>query len=122
MSKSKYHAVKVTDETGQAFDSKHELARYRQLKLLEQAGEITNLRRQVPFELIPTQREPDTTGPRGGVRRGKLLERPVRYIADFVYDTPDGQVVEDAKGMRTEAYRIKRKLMLLVHHIHIKET
>lgn len=119
---TKYHSRKVVDETGQVFDSKKELARWRELKLLEQAGEITNLRRQVPFELIPAQREPDTTGPRGRVKKGKLLERPTRYIADFVYDAPGGQVVEDTKGMRTEAYIMKRKLMLYRLHIRIKET
>ena len=93
-----------------------------ELRILEKTGEITGLRRQVRFLLIPEQREPDTVGPKGGVKKGKVLERAVYYVADFVYEEVGGTVVEDAKGMRTKDYIIKRKLMLERHGIRIRET
>jgi hypothetical protein len=77
------------------------------LRLLEQSGEILGLREQVPFEVIPKQDG----------------ERPCKYIADFTYTTKRGEyVVEDTKGVRTVDYVIKRKLMLHVHGIRIRET
>lgn len=88
------------------------------------AGVISDLERQVKFTLIPTQREVDSVGPRGGIKRGKIIEQECAYVADFVYHDSDGQlVVEDAKSeaTRTAAYLIKRKLMLYIHHIHIRE-
>lgn len=118
---SKYYNHKVRRD-GLTFDSKKEHKRYNELLLLEQAGEIKNLRRQVKFLLIPTQREPKIIGPRGGVKNGKLLERECSYIADFVYSKNDKMVVEDTKGMRTKEYIIKRKLMLYVHNIRIREV
>ena len=119
---SKYHA-KETVVDGIRFDSAGEARRYSELKLLLRSGEISDLRRQVPFVLIPTQREPPTVGPRGGVRVGKCIEQSVVYYADFVYRTRSGEtVVEDTKGVRTEAYKIKRKLMLWIHGIRIKEV
>ena len=92
--------------------------------MLERVGEIKDLKRQVKFELVPTQREPDTIGKRGGIHKGKVIESGINYVADFVYtDCRSGeQVVEDAKGMRTEKYIIKRKLMLWIHGIRILET
>jgi hypothetical protein len=86
-------------------------------------GIISNLRRQVKYVLIPAQREPSTVGPRGGVKPGKLLEKECSYIADFVYTVVEtGEtVVEDTKGFRTKDYLIKRKLMLFVYGIKIKE-
>lgn len=85
-------------------------------------GKISDLQRQVRFELIPAQREPDTVGPRGGVKKGRTIELACDYVADFVYRNEDGAtVVEDTKGMRTKDYVIKRKLMLYVHGIQIKE-
>lgn len=119
----KYHASKVVYE-GQTFDSRKELKRYKELILLQQAGEIKNLQRQVKYTLIPEQRENDLRGPRGGIIKGKLVERSVSYIADFVYeDARTGEtVVEDVKGIRTKEYIIKRKLMLYVHGIKILET
>ena len=108
---------------GIRFDSKREGLRYRDLRLLESAGEIRDLRRQVPFELIPVQREPDQVGPRGGIRKGKVIENAVEYVADFVYQTKDGEtVVEDAKGYRTRDYIIRRKLMLFRLGIKVKEV
>ena len=122
MAWSKYHSQKVVAD-GEVFDSRKECRRWQELKLLEKAGEITDLRRQVPFELLPDQREPDRIGPRGGRKRGRIIERKTVYIADFVYKDRSGrQVVEDCKGMRTKDYIIKRKLMLYKFGIRIKET
>ncbi|SFG65344.1 DUF1064 domain-containing protein [Lachnobacterium bovis] len=119
--KSKYHAKKVVID-GITFDSKKEGKRYKQLVEMQEKGEISNLQRQVKYLLIPAQREPNTIGPRGGIKKGKLLERECSYIADFVYDMNGSKVVEDTKGMRTTEYIIKRKLMLYVHKIKIKEV
>lgn len=109
---------------GQTFDSKKEMRHYTELLLLEKAGKIKDLQRQVKFQLIPAQREPDIIGPKGGVKPGKLIEREVAYIADFVYvDTRTGErVVVDTKGVRTKEYVIKRKMMLYFHGIRIKEV
>ena len=104
--KSKYGAVK-TEVDGIKFDSKHEAKRYQELRLLEQAGEITNLCLQVPFELIPKSK----------------YGMPIRYIADFTYNDRNGQlIVEDAKGVKTPVYRLKRRLMAELKGIEIKET
>jgi hypothetical protein len=100
------------------YASKKEAKRALALKLMQSAGQIRNLREQVPFVLIPSQRD----------SFGKLVERPCSYIADFVYDEFSAShvgyrhVVEDCKGMRTPAYIIKRKLMLFLHKIRIRET
>nr|DAI03029.1 MAG TPA: Endonuclease [Caudoviricetes sp.] len=118
---SKYHSKKTT-RGGVTFDSRMEARRYDELLLLQQAGKIKNLRRQVKFVLIPTQREPKIIGPRGGVKNGKLLERECSYVADFVYSENGKMVVEDAKGVRTKDYIIKRKLMLRVYGIRIREV
>ena len=118
----KYRNTK-TEVDGIVFDSKKEARHWQDLKLLEKAGKITDLQRQVRFELIPVQREPDQIGSRGGVIKGKVIERKVEYVADFVYvDTETGEtVVEDTKGIKTKDFIIKRKLMLFVHHIRIRE-
>ena len=94
------------------FDSAHEAQRYRELLLLQKAGEIEDLRTQVKYELIPKQYGED----------GKLIEKSVNYYADFVYMENGKTVVEDAKGCRTKEYIIKRKLMLHVHGIRIREV
>lgn len=124
--KSKYGAEKVTID-GIKFDSKKEANRYRDLKILEKIGEITNLQMQVKYVLIPAQREPDTVGKRGGIIKGKLIEREVSYIADFVYTDVNGnRVVEDVKGYRGggayEVFKIKRKLMLYIQKIKVEEV
>ena len=121
-SKSKYGAHKTVVD-GIQFDSIKEAQRFRELQLLERAGEITDLQRQVKFILIPAQREPDRVGSRGGIIKGKLIERECVYIADFVYHIPECSkpIVEDTKGYKTKEYIIKRKLLLWVHGIKIKE-
>ena len=103
---SKYGNTKIRVD-GRLFDSKAEAARWQELQLLERAGEITELERQVEYELIPKQKG----------------ERAVKYIADFRYKGHEGKVVvEDTKGVRTPVYILKRKLMLRVHGIRIREV
>ena len=107
---------------GAVYDSRKEARRAAELALLEKAGKITDLQEQVKFELIPSQREPDTIGKRGGIKKGKVIEQAVYYIADFVYTDEQGRrIVEDTKGFKTKDYIIKRKLMLYVHGIRITE-
>ena len=108
------------------FDSVKEYKHWRELLLLERAGEITDLKRQVPFELIPAQYEYferyGKTGKR--LKDGKrCIEKSVVYNADFVY-TKDGKtIVEDTKSpaTKTKDYILKRKMMLWFHGIRIKE-
>ena len=124
--RNKYNNHKITVD-GKIFDSEREYRRYLELQLLEKSGVIRDLHRQVTFDLIPEAREPDRYGPRGGVYKGKVIEHGVSYIADFTYYAalPSGEeefVVEDCKGMRTDDYKIKRKLMLFIHKIRIRET
>ena len=104
--KNKYGARKVKAPDGQVFDSQKEYNRWCNLRLLERAGKITDLQRQVKYELIPKQEG----------------ERACNYVADFVYCQDGKTVVEDCKGFRTEGYKIKRKLMQYVHGIRVKET
>lgn len=119
---SKYHNEKVIVD-GIAFASRKESRRYEELKLLQRAGKISSLELQKKYELIPAQYEADIKGVRGGIKKGKLIERSVNYIADFVYtDNETGKiVVEDTKGVRTPEFIIKRKLMLYRHNIRVKE-
>jgi len=119
---NKYGNRKI-EVDGITFDSKKEARRYNELLVLLKAGEISDLQRQVKYVLIPSQREPDTIGPRGGVKSGKLIEHELSYVADFVYKDKDGMtVVEDSKGFRTEAYKIKRKVALYLLGIRIREV
>ena len=118
---NKYRNKKVR-ANGVMHASKKELRRWNELLLLQRAGQIKDLKRQVKFVLIPAQREDDIIGKRGGIKQGKLIERECSYIADFTYTDKNGNfVVEDTKGIRTKDYVIKRKLMLYVHEIRIKE-
>lgn len=95
---------------GITFDSLAEAKRYSLLKVLERAGQITDLQRQVKFELAPP------------VRLGGRGRPALRYFADFVYLQDGERVVEDVKGKATEGYRIKRHLMKAIHGIEIKEV
>lgn len=122
--RSKYGAQKTIVD-GITFDSKKEAARYRELKLLENAGEIEKLQLQVAFELVPAlyeqTKELYTKGPKKGQRKkGKCIERAVTYYADFVYYdlANDTWVAEDVKGMRTKEYVIKRKLFRHLYYTY----
>lgn len=126
MRRSKYGNRKTVVD-GITFDSKKEANRFRELQLLERAGKITALQRQVKYVLIPTQREFSNEiykkgAHQGHFKPGKVLEKECSYIADFAYIQDGAYVVEDTKGVRTEAYKIKRKLMLERYEIQIREV
>lgn len=106
---SKYHNQKTMYD-GVLFDSKREAERWAELLILEKAGVISDLKRQVRYELLPTQKTKTKT------------ERAVNYVADFVYKENGETVVEDTKGVPTKEYIIKRKLMLFIHGIEIREV
>ena len=127
-SKLKYGSKKTILD-GIAFDSKKEANRWAELKILEKAGKIEDLRRQVKFVLIPAQYEDSTEvyqrgANKGKPKKGKLIEHEAAYIADFAYrdKETDRTVVEDTKGFRTKDYIIKRKLMLERYKIRIREV
>lgn len=109
---NKFHAKK-TEVDGIVFDSKREAERYCELKLLERGHAITDLTLQPKFELLPAYTNPI----------GKKI-RPITYIADFMYTNCDtGQkVVEDSKGMRTEVFKIKKKLFEYKYGIELREV
>lgn len=109
--KSKYNARKTTID-GITFDSAREAKRYQELKLMERAGVICDLRRQVKFELQPAF-----------YLDGKTY-RAINYIADFVYyKVKSGdEVVEDCKGFRTDVYKLKAKMFAYRYGVSILET
>lgn len=109
---SKYNNRKVRC-FGETFDSMLECERYKYLKALEQQKVISNLQRQVKYVLLPSQKDSKTQ---------KTIEREITYLADFVYEKGSQTIVEDVKGMKTDVYKIKRKLMLYFHNIRIKEV
>jgi hypothetical protein len=94
---SKYGNKKVQIDM-YVFDSELEAKRYKQLALLEKAGEISNLQLQVPFLLQESFR-----------KNGKTY-RKIEYIADFVYEENGQTIVEDTKGIKTDVFKIKQKL------------
>lgn len=100
---NKYRNVK-TEVDGITFHSKKEAARYSDLKLLERAGQIKDLRLQVPFVFEHND------------------VRICKYLADFCYRENGREVVEDCKGKSTREYRLKRKLMKAFFAIEILET
>lgn len=113
---SKYGNKKTRAIDGTLCDSRKEALRLYELLLMEKAGLIKDLKRQVKFVLIPTQKVD-----------GKVVERECSYIADFEYMEKIApgkweRVVEDTKGFRTDVYRIKKKLMLKEHGVVIRET
>lgn len=110
--RSKYKNKKVS-YNGETYDSVKEYRRHDELKLLQRAGKISGLERQVKFELIPSQK-----------LGGKVVERACSYIADFVYLKDGETIVEDvkSKATKTPEYIIKRKLMLFLKGIRIKEV
>lgn len=111
---NKFRAKKV-EYQGNTFDSKKECERFIYLNQLQKNGKIQNLIWQKKFEVIPALRD-----------GGKVVERPVYYIADFTY-IKDGQlIVEDVKGCKSgTVYRLfclKRKLMLQRYGIRVREV
>ena len=136
MAKYRYtkYGSKKTVLDGVKFDSIKEARRYQELLLLQRAGAITDLQRQVPFELIPAQYEETPTGEvyQRGERKGQpkvkrvCVEQSVCYVADFMYQKDGERIVEDVKGYKKgtayAVFTVKRKLMLWVHGIKIKEV
>lgn len=119
---NKYFNKKVK-VNGIVFDSKKEAMRYLYLFSLQRKGIIKDLERQKSFVLIPAQREPEIRLKNGKNKQGRVIEREIRYIADFVYKMAcSGEiVVEDTKGVKTKDYILKRKMMLYFYGIKIKE-
>lgn len=128
---TKYKNTKC-EYDGIVFDSIKEKHRYQELKLLERVGEIKDLQLQKVYELVPAQYETVESGEfyKVGFKKGQpktkrvCVEKAVTYKADFVYTTKEGkEVVEDTKSevTKTTEYIIKRKLMLYIHGIKIKE-
>lgn len=111
---NKYRNTTIKNKFGR-FDSIKEWERYIYLLDLQKRGRIKDLKRQVSFELIPSQQN----------EKGKVVERACSYVADFTYIQDGKQVVEDVKSAITlsnATYIIKRKLLLFVHGIAIKEV
>lgn len=100
---SKYGNRKV-ELDGFMFDSRREANRYLELKLLERSGQITNLELQPRYDLIVN-----------GMNCGF-------YKADFRYQEGENTIVEDAKGMKTAVYSLKKKLVKAIHGIEIVEV
>ena len=125
----KYYNIKTKTTDGLVFDSHKEAQRWEQLLLLQKAGKIVELQRQVKYELLPAQYETYERFSKKGKRLKdgtRLIERKVEYIADFVYhDAETGEmIVEDTKSeaTKTKDFVIKRKLMLLIHGIKVREV
>lgn len=114
---SKYGSIKTIVD-GITFDSKLEAKRYGELKLLQRAKQIKDLKWQVPYQLY-------ALGFSDGFPYGAGI---AEYVADFVYDEVRGKewvkVVEDvkSKATKTPLYRLKKKMMLANYGIEIRET
>ena len=121
---SKYKSKKTIVD-GIEFDSRKEANRYCELKLLQRAGKIQNLELQKAFELIPAQRERIINPKSGEVKKGKVIERAVTYVADFVYTENGRIIVEDVKGYKGggayAVFTVKRKLLLYRYGIRVRE-
>ena len=119
----KYGNHKIKNAYG-TYDSQLEFARFIFLSNREKEGEITNLRRQVEYLLIPAQYGTEIKHLKTKDKEVRvLLERSCSYIADFVYERNGETIVEDckgAKGIITEAAKIKKKLLLWVHGIELR--
>lgn len=94
----------IVERDGLMFDSKAEAADWAVLQLRERAGEIRNVRRQVPFELQPAFR--DSEGKR---------HRAITHVVDFVYEESGRTVALDTKGHETATWQLKHKLFLYVY-------
>ena len=121
--RSKYGNKKAI-HNGITFDSRRERNRYISLLTLLRAGEISDLKMQVPFEIIPAVYETVEKHLKTKVKMvERCVQRATHYIADFVYKDKDGNlVVEDSKGCRTKEYLLKKKMMRAFLGIEIKEV
>ena len=121
--KSKYGSKKVTYD-GIEFDSKKEMYRYITLKIKQAEGIISDLRLQVPFEIIPAVYEEKEVQLKRKVKVvTRCVQRAAHYVADFVYkDASGNEIVEDTKGFRTKEYELKKKMMRAFLGITIQEV
>jgi hypothetical protein len=119
----KYGNTKIKNAYG-TFDSSLEWSRFLFLSNREKEGEITNLRRQVEYLLIPAQYGTEIKHLKTKDKEVRvLLERSCSYIADFVYERNGKTIVEDCKGSKyiiTADFKIKKKLLLWVHGIELR--
>lgn len=124
--RSKYGNTKVKTEDGLVFDSKKEKERYDKLLEMEREGKIWNLRRQVEYLLLPAVTETVPVQLKTKVKYKEVtLYRETNYKADFVYIEDGEEVVEDVKASKwfqDPVYKLKKKLMYMIHHIKIKEV
>jgi len=119
---NKYHAKKVVFD-GITFDSRKEGLYYLKLKDMERRGEISNLRLQVPYELLPAIYRDEVVHLKTKDKVvQKLVQRAVYYVADFVYDKEGKENVIDTKGMRLADYILKKKMMLALKGIEVIEV
>lgn len=121
MAYRKYRNKRV-EYKGIVFDSLKEKRRFCELELLQRQGIITDLRLQVPFELIPPIYEEVTVQLKTKTKVvRKLVQRATTYLADFVYLRDGKVVVEDTKGFKTKEYEFKKKMMRAFKNIEIRE-
>lgn len=105
--------TKYGNKKTNGYDSRRESAFADKLYALQSIGEVAEIEKQVSYVLIPAQRDADK----------KLIERMVQYKADFRVTYADGRIdVIDVKGFKTKDYILKRKMMLFIHGIRIKEV
>ena len=105
----KYRNEKVVID-GHTFDSEREGERYCELRLMQKAGEIDDLQIHPDFVLVPNILE-----------EGHVVQRAVKYTADFSYISSGCKIVEDVKGVKTDVYKLKKKLMRYIYGIKITE-
>lgn len=118
--KSKYHSRKIMAD-GLVFDSNLELERWRVLRLAESRGTISNLRRQVPFVLLPKQTIKVRKVLKTKIKMvDRVAFREVVYVADFVYERNGAEVIEDTKGIILPMFRLKAALLMYFHGKSIK--
>ena len=124
--RSKYGNRKVIDGNGNKFDSKKEKDRYCELLMMEKAGLIQNLQRQVHFELLPAMYENVVIELKTKFKEErKCVYRATEYIADFTYIQDGQEIVEDVKAsihFQDPVYKLKKKMMYYIHNIKIKEV
>ena len=122
--RNKYGNKKVEID-GHTFDSRREAKHYLYLRDQERKGLISDLRLQVPYELIPAIYETQTVHLKTKDKTvEKCVQKAVHYVADFVYKVAESGIVEvvDTKGFRTKEYLLKKKMMRAFHGIVIKEV
>lgn len=104
MLKRTKYGNKKTTVYGIEFDSRKEATRYCELRLLQEAGKISDLKLQVPFPVV-------------------INGKPCfKYVADFTYTENGRPIVEDVKGMKTQVYRLKKKVVEALYGFSIRET